>query len=105
MEQGFIPDRGQSYMDRRHPYLHIATWVAGTPERSFWLGITTKQIMQPALKHALAAIIVVLSIAAPVAAGPLEDGVAAYERSDYATALRLLRPLADQGNEGRGLTR
>ena len=32
------------------------------------------------------------------AAGPFEDGVAAYKRGDYATALRLLRPLAAQGN-------
>lgn len=34
----------------------------------------------------------------PVLAGPFEDAVAARERCDYATALRLLRPLADQGN-------
>ncbi len=33
----------------------------------------------------------------PVKAGPFEDGVSAYQRGDYATALRLLRPLADQG--------
>jgi uncharacterized protein len=31
-------------------------------------------------------------------AGPYEDGSAAYERSDYAIALRLFRPLADQGS-------
>ncbi len=31
-------------------------------------------------------------------AEPLEDGVAAYQRADYATALKLLRPLAEQGN-------
>ena len=31
-------------------------------------------------------------------AGPLEDSLAAYDRGDYATAVRLLRPLADQGN-------
>jgi hypothetical protein len=42
MEQGFIPDRGQAYIDRRNPYMYLATWVAGTPERSFWLGITTR---------------------------------------------------------------
>ena len=33
-----------------------------------------------------------------VFAGPLEDGLAAANRGDYATALRLWRPLADQGN-------
>ena len=32
------------------------------------------------------------------AAGPYEDALAAYKKGDYATALRLLRPLADQGN-------
>jgi len=35
--------------------------------------------------------------AAPVWAGPLEDGLAAFDRRDYGEALRLLRPLADQG--------
>jgi TPR repeat protein len=31
-------------------------------------------------------------------AGPLEDSMAAYDRGDYATAVRLLHPLAEQGN-------
>jgi TPR repeat protein len=31
-------------------------------------------------------------------AGPFADAVAAYRRGDYATALRLFRPLADRGN-------
>ena len=31
-------------------------------------------------------------------AGPLEDGEAAYHRGDYAEAMRLLRPLAEQGD-------
>ena len=30
--------------------------------------------------------------------GPLEDSQAAYDRADYAMALRLLEPLAKQGN-------
>jgi TPR repeat protein len=33
-----------------------------------------------------------------VRAGPYEDGVAAYARGDYATALQLLRPFAARGN-------
>ena len=33
-----------------------------------------------------------------VFAGPLEDGDTAYQRGDYATALQLWRPLAEQGN-------
>ena len=36
--------------------------------------------------------------ATPASAGPLEDGRAAYDRGDYATALRLWAPLADQGS-------
>ena len=31
-------------------------------------------------------------------AGPWEDGMAAYNRGDYAPAIRLFRPLAEQGN-------
>jgi TPR repeat protein len=31
------------------------------------------------------------------AANPLGEGLAAYQRGDYATVMRLLRPLADQG--------
>jgi TPR repeat protein len=54
--------------------------------------------MKPALKHALATIILVLSLAAPVAAGALEDAIAARSGGDYATALRLLGPLANQGD-------
>jgi hypothetical protein len=33
-----------------------------------------------------------VGVAGSVAAGPLEDGVAAYWQGDYATALRLIRP-------------
>jgi TPR repeat protein len=41
-----------------------------------------------------------LGIAAPLAAGPLEDAAAAYQRGDYPTALQLLRPLAERGEAG-----
>ena len=34
-----------------------------------------------------------------VFAGPFEDSMAAYDRGDYATALQLLRPLAEKGDE------
>jgi TPR repeat protein len=45
-------------------------------------------------------VVLALSLApfAPAAAGPFEDAEAAYNRSDYATALRLWRPLAEQGD-------
>src|SRR5450759_6006866 len=54
--------------------------------------------MTLAFKHAIAAIILVPSFAALVAAGPLEDADVAIKRRDYATALRLIRPLAEQGD-------
>ncbi len=34
-------------------------------------------------------------------AGPIEDGFAAYSRGDYATALALLLPLANEGSSRR----
>jgi TPR repeat protein len=54
--------------------------------------------MKLTLKHVLAAILLALSFIAPVAADPIEDAVAAMKRDDWATAMRLLRPLADQGD-------
>ncbi len=54
--------------------------------------------MKCAPNPVVAAIMLVLSFAAPVAAGQFEDATAAYHRGDYATALRLYRPLAAQGN-------
>jgi TPR repeat protein len=45
----------------------------------------------------LAGIVLILMLTGGAAAGPHEDGVAAHERGDYATALRLWRPLAEQG--------
>jgi RecA/RadA recombinase len=57
-----------------------------------------QQTMTLAFKHAIAAIILVPSFAALVAAGPLEDADVAVKRRDYATAVRLIRPLAEQGD-------
>ena len=39
-----------------------------------------------------------LSIGQVASAGPLEDGLAAAKRGDHATALKLFRPLAEQGD-------
>ena len=52
--------------------------------------------MNLTLKHAAATIILMLSLAAPLVAGPLEDGYSAYTRGDFATAMRIMRPLAEQ---------
>jgi len=54
--------------------------------------------MKLALKRVLTTIILVSSLTAPVSAGPLDDAYAAYQQGDYASALRLFRPLAEQGN-------
>ena len=43
-------------------------------------------------------LIITLGTAQGANAGPFEDGWAAYNRKDYATALSLWRPLAAQGN-------
>ncbi len=50
------------------------------------------------LKRILAGVVLSLLLTGGVAAGPLEGGLAAHERGDYATALRLFRPLGEQGN-------
>lgn len=39
----------------------------------------------------------ILGIAGAIA-GPWEDGMASYSRGDYVPAIRLFRPLAEQGN-------
>jgi len=39
----------------------------------------------------------IMAIAGPANAGPLEDGLAAYQRGDYATALEIWIPLAGRG--------
>ena len=53
--------------------------------------------MRLTLNYILAAIIL-LSSFAEIGAGPLEDADAAVKRRDYATAVRLARPLAEQGD-------
>jgi TPR repeat protein len=46
----------------------------------------------------VAVIVLLLAFSSPPAAGPGEDGLAAYQRGDYALALRLWQPLADRGD-------
>jgi hypothetical protein len=48
-------------------------------------------------RHLVAVLILAVAIAGSAVGGPFEDGAAAIERGDYVTAMRLLRPLADQG--------
>jgi TPR repeat protein len=56
-------------------------------------------------------------VAQPVIASPVEDGAMAYAQGNYASAIQILRPLAEDGNslaqhilgamyaDGQGLTR
>jgi len=39
-----------------------------------------------------------VAMAGTAFAGPAEDAAAAYQRGDFATAYRLIHPLADEGN-------
>lgn len=50
------------------------------------------------LRRVIAGVAVAVMLASAAMAGPWEDGVDAYNRGDYATALRLWRPLAEQGD-------
>lgn len=52
------------------------------------------------LRYGSIAILILYLIAGQAYAGPFEDGLAAYDRKDYATALRYWRPLADNGDAG-----
>ncbi len=50
------------------------------------------------IKTLFAGGLLALTMFGVAAAGPLEDGYSAYQRGDYATAMRLLFPLDQQGN-------
>ena len=53
--------------------------------------------MRNFIRTMLLACVLSLCPIAPGSAGPYEDGVSAFERGDYVAALRLWRPLAEQG--------
>jgi hypothetical protein len=48
--------------------------------------------------QAILGLILACAAVGSVSAGPREDGIAAFDRGNYATALGLLRPLASQGD-------
>jgi TPR repeat protein len=50
----------------------------------------------------LTSLALAVTLAGSALATPLEDAGAAYKRGDYATAMRLIRPLAEQGNTAAG---
>jgi uncharacterized protein len=55
-------------------------------------------MMNRTFKAATAALMLAVSIAGSVCAGPFEDAAAAYRKGDYAAALGIIRPLAEEGN-------
>jgi hypothetical protein len=57
-----------------------------------------RHVVRNIIGAGVAVVILSFGLIAPVAAGPFEEAVAAYKRGDYATAMQLWRPLADQGN-------
>jgi TPR repeat protein len=60
-----------------------------------------RNIMKARIKAWLMALVLVTNFAVPAIAGSLEalqEGATAFAHRDYATALRLLRPLAETGN-------
>ena len=55
------------------------------------------QVLANAIRTALLTAIIVLGVGGAAVAEPVEDAFAAAQRGDFETALRLWRPLADQG--------
>jgi len=77
--------------------------IAGTDFVQRWQGILESvsdylNAAFPALRAALAVGLMVTVLLGTAVAGPYEDGVEAYQRGDYAAVMRLVRPLANQGN-------
>jgi hypothetical protein len=54
--------------------------------------------MARAFRATFLSFILLSSAGSEIPAGPIEDATAALERRDFATALQLLRPLAERGN-------
>jgi hypothetical protein len=55
--------------------------------------------MTAGFKYVSTSLLAALVLSSAVLAGPLEDGNAAYKRHDYKTAMRILRPLAIDGDK------
>ena len=59
---------------------------------------TGSKMRVPILRGLMIAMLTLVVSNGVAFAGPLEDGIAAYDRGDYATALQLIMPLAAKGN-------
>ena len=65
--------------------------------RDTWTRLTSRQCKE-LLRATPTALLILVAMAGAAIAAPFDDAYAAYLRRDYATALRLLRPLVDQGS-------
>lgn len=54
--------------------------------------------MKTIVRHRMLACLIAIALGAPAAAGPLEDGIAAYREKEYAKAAELWQPLAEKGD-------
>jgi TPR repeat protein len=79
-------------------------WASPDTTPPFFAGLirasTGGARMNRTFKAAVAALMLAVGLAGSVAAGPFEDAAAAHQKGDYATVLRLMRPLAEQGDAG-----
>jgi TPR repeat protein len=50
------------------------------------------------MRRILTGLVLILMLTSAASAGPYDDGFGASQRGDWATALRLWRPLAEQGH-------
>jgi len=62
------------------------------------LEVTMQFYVWPLPVTLMAALLLMVATTGAVKAGPLQDGEAAYQRGDYATALQFFRPLAELGD-------
>jgi tetratricopeptide (TPR) repeat protein len=77
--------------EKRHALLHFDRINLDKARRSF------RSTVRHCAKLVRASLVLV-AIGGAATAGPFEDAVATYQRGDYATALRLWHPLAEQGD-------
>ncbi len=56
--------------------------------------------MRFSISRIIATLILAIGLSGPAMAGPFQDGVEAYTRGDYRSALIYWQPLADQGDPG-----
>src|SRR5882672_3229555 len=71
------------------------TAVMGGPIVAVFLSSASGALTSGAL---ISSVLISTASISSALAGPWEDGMAAYNRGDYVPAIRLFRPLAEQGN-------